>query len=87
MAQTLVLELPENVYRSLRRRAEKTGKTPEKIAEDLIVRAAERADDDPVLKCIGAFSSGDPHWADEHDKYFAGAVVGEEEGEYGDEEK
>lgn len=69
MERTLTLEVPEEVYESLRRRAEEAGQPPESLAIELLVAATQPHGGDPLEEFIGAFSGGDFEWADRHDEY------------------
>jgi hypothetical protein len=69
MGHTLTLDVPEDVYQSLRHQAEQTGQMPEAIAVQLLVTATQRQLDDPLEQFIGTFSSEGSDWADHHDIY------------------
>ncbi len=69
MTRSLVLEVPEDVYKPLAETAERTNREVEELAVELLTVATRRAADDPVENFIGAFASDTPDWADEHDKY------------------
>ncbi len=67
MGHTLTLDVPENVYQSLRQQAEQTGLSPETVAVQLLATATQLHDEDPLEQFIGAFSSHGTDWADHHD--------------------
>ena len=69
MNYPLMLELPENVYESLIKKAKQAGKPPEVLAVQLLATATQTLIDDPLEPFIGAFSSHGSDWADTHDKY------------------
>jgi hypothetical protein len=69
MNHPLTLELPENVYESLVKKAKQAGKSPEVLAVQLLTTATQALIDDPLEPFIGAFSSHGSDWADAHDKY------------------
>ena len=69
MGHTLTLDVPENVYESLRQQAEHTGQSPEALAVQLLATATQQPVDDPLEQFIGAFSSQGASWADHHDAY------------------
>lgn len=69
MERTLTLEMPEEVYEALRRKAEEAGQPPESLAIQLLVAAIRSRDGDPLEEFIGAFDSGGSGWADRHDEH------------------
>jgi hypothetical protein len=76
MGHTLTLDVPEDVYESLRQQAEHTGQSPEAFAVQLLATAIQQPVDDPLEQFIGAFSSQGASWADHHDAYLGKAVRG-----------
>jgi hypothetical protein len=74
MNHPLTLELPENVYESLVKKAKQAGKSPEVLAVQLLTAATQPGIDDPLEQFIGAFSSHGSDWADAHDKYLGLSV-------------
>ena len=74
MGHTLMLDVPEDVYQSLRHQAEQTGQLPEAIAVQLLVTATQHRLDDPLEPFIGAFSSEGSDWADHHDTYLGKSI-------------
>jgi len=71
MTHTLQLEVPEEVYTSLVRRARQAGRPPEQLALEWLAQASQLAADDPLEKFIGALNSRGSDWADRHDHYLA----------------
>ncbi len=70
MERTLTLEMPEDVYESLRRKAKQAGQAPETLAIELLAAATQPdGEEDPLEQFIGAFSGEDDEWADRHDDY------------------
>jgi hypothetical protein len=69
MERTLTLEVPEEVYESLRRRAEEAGQPPESLAIELLAAATGNLGGDPLEELIGAFDGGGSEWADRHDAH------------------
>ena len=69
MGNTLVLEVPAEVYKPLAQKAKRVGRTPEELAVEWLTVTLRYAVDDPVENFIGAFDSQGLDWADEHDKY------------------
>jgi hypothetical protein len=74
MGHTLTLDVPEDVYQSLKHQAEQAGQLPEAIAVQLLVTATQHRLDDPLEQFIGAFSSEGSDWADHHDTYLGKSV-------------
>ena len=70
MGQTLRLELPDNVFRSLKKEAEKRGQVPENLAVKLLVQVIGGSDD-PLESFFGTIDSNGLDWADNHDQYLA----------------
>jgi len=76
MGRTLTLDVPEDVYQALIRRAEQTGQPPEAVAVLLLATATQHRVDDPLEQFIGAFHSHCADWADQHDAYLGKAAKG-----------
>lgn len=76
MGRMLTLEVPDEVYRSLIERAERTGQEPEALAARLLASAAENQAEDPLEHFIGAFSSRGSDWADRHDDHLGESAGG-----------
>jgi hypothetical protein len=74
MGHTLTLDVPENVYESLRQQAGHTGQSPEALAVQLLATATQQPVDDSLEQFIGAFSSQGTGWADHHDVYLGKPV-------------
>jgi hypothetical protein len=74
MNYPLMLELPENVYESLIKKAKQAGKSPEVLAVQLLTTATQTLIDDPLEPFIGAFGSNISDWADAHAKYLGLSV-------------
>ena len=81
MGQTLILEIPDDVYKVLADIASQEGKTPEEMSAQWVATTVERIQNDPVERFIGAFSSDIPDWADRHDEYLGEALMKEMRGE------
>lgn len=77
MTRTLILEVPENIYDTLQKKAEQLGHTPEELALELLETVDQVATDDPVEKFIGAIKSDVPDWVDQHDAYIARTLMEE----------
>ena len=74
MSYTLTLDVPEDMYQSLRRQAERTGQSPEAFALQVLATATQPQVADPLEQFIGAFSSHGADWADHHDAYLGQSV-------------
>jgi len=79
MGYSLTLELPENVYQSLKKTATQTGQQPETLAVQWLKKITQQQEIDPLEKFIGAFNSNIPDWADEHDKYLGQSLLNKHE--------
>lgn len=75
MGHTLTLEIPEELFESLQKIAEQAGRTPEEMIAHWVTTDVRRIVDDPLAKWIGAFDSGLPDWADNHDKYIGESIL------------
>ena len=75
MGHTLVLELPEDLYKPLLQKAKQAGSTPEELAIKWLVSVIHNIINDPVENFIGAFSSDVSDWSDQHDKYLGKALM------------
>ncbi|MEA2563789.1 MAG: hypothetical protein QOH06_5293 [Acidobacteriota bacterium] len=69
MGHALILNVPEELYRSLIQRAEEVGQKPESLAVQLLKAATSPGVSDPLEPFIGALSSQRTDWADRHDAY------------------
>ncbi|MGL5924415.1 hypothetical protein [Chroococcidiopsis sp.] len=69
MGQKIVLDIPEDIYKSLLEIAEQTGQTPEELAIQQLIAATQKQVDDPLEQFIGAFNSNIPGWTEQHDRY------------------
>lgn len=74
MERALVLEIPEQVYSSLLKTAEQTGRSPEEVATQWLLETASTLADDPLERFIGFFNSTIPDWADAHDRYLGKTI-------------
>ena len=74
MDHTMTLNGPENVYQSLIRKAEQTGRPPEALAIELLASAVQPETRDPLEAFIGAFDSKGSDWADRHDAHLGDSL-------------
>ncbi len=79
MGNTLVLDVPADLYEPLAQTAAETGQTPEQLAIAWLTASLRHAADDPVEDFIGAFDSEVSDWADRHDKYLGLALLEEKQ--------
>jgi predicted transcriptional regulator len=75
MGHSVTLEIPEDVFESLRKIAEQTGRTPEEVIIQSVTTQTRQAAVEPLDKWIGAFDSGITDWADNHDKYIGESIL------------
>jgi hypothetical protein len=75
MGHQLTLELPDEVYGSLRQRAEQTGQTPETVAAEWLKTTAERLSDDPLLQLAGVLESTLTDTSERHDQYIGDGLL------------
>jgi hypothetical protein len=75
MGQRLALEVSEDLYKSLAKKAKQSGQSTEGLAIQLLTTATQEEAKDPLEKFIGAFNSQGVDWADQHDTYLGEAVA------------
>ncbi|HEX8219311.1 MAG TPA: hypothetical protein VF914_08870 [Chloroflexia bacterium] len=75
MAHTVLLELPDDVYKLLAQTAEQTSQPLEELAVEWLAMAGRIIQNDPLEKYIGAFTSKMPGWAERHDELLGGALM------------
>ena len=83
MSQTLQLEIPDETYHALAKRAEREGKAPAELSAEIATRDLESAPDDPLEEFIGKFSSPPEYrnWADRHHELLGEQLAHELKGE------
>jgi len=69
MPTTLTLEIPDQIYRPLQRRADQQGKTLNQILIECLKDVVKDELDDPLLQLAGAFASDVTDIAENHDFY------------------
>jgi len=69
MSTTLTLEIPDQIYRPLLKKADKRGKTIDQIVIDWLGEVVKDEQDDPLLQLAGAFSSDITDIGTNHDFY------------------
>jgi len=75
MSHLLTIEVPDNIYESLRETALQNGQSPEALVTQWISMTVQRLIGDPLEQFIGALSSQGSDWADHHDQYLGKAVA------------
>ncbi len=77
MAHTLSLDLPDEVFESVVKKAGQEGTTPERLVTDWLASTTQLSDDDPLLKLAGCFESGLGDVGTSHDEYLGEALAQE----------
>ena len=81
MTHQLVLEIPDEVYQPLLRRAQDTGRPLESVAAECLAQAVQAPGPSERLRCwAGAIDSGIPDLAQRHDEYIGQALFDELKG-------
>ena len=74
MSHTLTIEVPDTIYKPLKRTAAQSGQSPEALVIQWLSLAVQQQTDDPLEQFIGALRGPGSAWADRHDQ-FLGQVV------------
>ncbi len=77
MSQTLVLEVPDDVFETLKAVAGERGQSPEAASIEWLAEMVRIARQDPLEEFIGALPSQFPDWAERHDDYLGRALAEE----------
>ena len=80
MSQTLMVELSDEAYETLRSLAGRKGQTPEAAGAEWLAEMARLAAEDPLEEWIGAFRSDMPGWSLRHHELLGEALVRECDG-------
>jgi hypothetical protein len=62
VTQTLIIQIPENLYIPLQTLAQQAGKTPEEFTLLWLTAAIQQFENDPVEAFIGSVNSGILDW-------------------------
>ena len=71
---TLTLQLPDEIFEPLMRKAQRFGSTPETIVTDWVASAVLAPPEDPLLKLLGCIDSDIADAAQRHDDYIGFAL-------------
>jgi hypothetical protein len=69
MGHTISIDLPDDLYATLRSQAERAGKPLEQFVADRLLSANPSPDQDDLLKLAGSLHSDVTDIADRHDHY------------------
>lgn len=75
MSHVLKLDVPSEIYESLRQIAERAGQSPEVVAVKWLAAVTGQVADDPMEDFIGAWRSNGCAWPDQHDAYLGQAIA------------
>lgn len=75
MSHVLTLDVPSEIYESLRQIAEQAGQSPEVVAIKYLATVTGQVTDDPMEDFIGAWRSNGLAWPDQHDTYLGQAIA------------
>jgi hypothetical protein len=77
MEHTLILEVPEDVYQPLIKKAQQVGLTPERVVLQWLTNAVKPLTSDPLLELAGFFESGATDISEKHDQYIGQGLMRE----------
>jgi hypothetical protein len=77
MEHTLILEVPEEIYQPLIKKAQQVGLTPEKVVLQWLISAIKPLTDDPLLQLAGIFESAVTDVSEKHDEYIGQELMRE----------
>lgn len=75
MTHQLLLNVPENIYQKLIKKAQKQGETLENIVLNYLDQVNLETEEDPLEQFIGAFDSKNSDWLENHDYYLGHSHV------------
>lgn len=75
MGHVLMLDVPAEVYESLRQAAERAKQPPEIVAVTWLTTVTHQFADDPMEDFIGAWRSDGTAWPDQHDAYLGVSIL------------
>lgn len=78
MSDTVVLEVPRELYEALQAQADKKGQKADLLAIEWLIEAIHQAtitEDDPLSRLLGTIESDVTDVADQHDSYIGQALV------------
>jgi len=74
---TLTLQLSDEIFEPLMRKAQRFGSTPEAVVADWVASAVLALPEDPLLKLLGCIDSDVADAAERHDDYIGSALSSE----------
>src|SRR5260370_15870087 len=74
VSHQIVLNIPDEIYQPLEEQAEKAGKSPATIINELLTRMIQLRRD-PLRRLAGAFTSGVPDPAEHHHEHLGHGLV------------
>ena len=77
MVHTLVLEVPEELYEPLVKKAKQTGQAPEKVVLEWLKKTIQPLHEDPLLQLAGIFESDLTDIGEKHDEYIGQGLMRE----------
>jgi predicted transcriptional regulator len=69
MSQSLTITLPDDIHSRLVDLSRRQGKSPESVAQTWVSEAVRQAQGDSLRRWAGAFESGVPDAAEQHDDH------------------
>jgi hypothetical protein len=79
MSKVLTLQIRDDVYEPLLKKANQIGQTPEQIAIEWIENQIKTLTDDPLLQLAGIFESKITNVSDRHDEYIGQSLRNDDE--------
>lgn len=75
MSHVLTLDVPSEIYESLRQIAKRAGQSPEVVAVKWLAAVTGQVSDDPMENFIGAWRGNESAWPDKHDALLGQAIM------------
>ena len=77
MDHALKVEVPDELYERLVKKAQEAGRTPEEVAADCLRSSDQTLADDPLLQLAGSFESDVRDVSERHDHYLGQGLIQE----------
>ena len=74
MSHQIMLDIPDEIYQPLEKEAEKAGKSPATIINEMLTRMIQFRRD-PLRRWAGTFASGIPDAAEHHHEHLGGDLL------------